>query len=179
MAQPAIALANMAGIPPPNPLGANIAGAQGQGQAGHPQPLAQAPPHQLNVQPAPNPFVRCVKFLACWDCGPVGTIIAAAAFAAGTVISYYTFKLAIWTATKDYIEHCQSDEVASPAYMTTRNKANIMKGKPASDPSVSTSTQPRTGPTPFLQVQHYSKKYPLSSNSRWRSARSNRVYHTQ
>jgi hypothetical protein len=53
-----------------------------------------------------------VRFLACWDCGPVGTLIAASAFAAGTVISYYSLKLAIWTANKDFLEHCQSDEAS-------------------------------------------------------------------
>jgi hypothetical protein len=31
----------------------------------------------------------------------------------GTIISYYTIELAIWMATKDYIEHCQSDQVYS------------------------------------------------------------------
>jgi hypothetical protein len=60
---------------------------------------------------ASNPILRCIKFLASWDCGPIGTIIAAGAFAAGTVLTFYAFKLAIWTATKDYIEHCQSDVV--------------------------------------------------------------------
>ncbi|KAF7913323.1 hypothetical protein EAE99_010713 [Botrytis elliptica] len=57
-----------------------------------------------------NPIVNCVKFLAFWDCVPVGTIAAAVAFIIGTVVSYLTMKLAIWTATKDYIEHCQADE---------------------------------------------------------------------
>ncbi|KAF7930657.1 uncharacterized protein EAE98_005057 [Botrytis deweyae] len=57
-----------------------------------------------------NPIVNCVKFLAFWDCVPVGTIAAAVSFIIGTVVSYLTMKLAIWTATKDYIEHCQADE---------------------------------------------------------------------
>jgi hypothetical protein len=63
--------------------------------------------------PNPNAAVRCVKFLACWDCGPIGTIIAIIVFVVGTILSYYTIELAIWTATKDYIEHCQSDQVSS------------------------------------------------------------------
>ncbi|TGO53783.1 hypothetical protein BCON_0118g00100 [Botryotinia convoluta] len=62
-----------------------------------------------------NPIVKCMKFLGCWDCGAVATIIAAVAFAIGTIVSYFTIKLAIWTATKDYIEHCQADEEAQRA----------------------------------------------------------------
>lgn len=72
---------------------------------------ANTPCLQHIPAPKPGPVVRCVKFLACWECGPIGTIIAAFSFAIGTVISYYTIKLAIWTANKDYIEHCQADEV--------------------------------------------------------------------
>ncbi|TGO42838.1 hypothetical protein BHYA_0005g01040 [Botrytis hyacinthi] len=57
-----------------------------------------------------NLIVNCVKFLACWDCGPIRTIIAIVAIIIGTVVSYFTMKMAIWTATKDYIEHFQAEE---------------------------------------------------------------------
>ncbi|KAM3079639.1 hypothetical protein ACMFMG_006051 [Clarireedia jacksonii] len=72
-------------------------------------------PDNADDKPAPNPntAMRCVKFLACWDCGPIGTIVAFITFVVGTILSYYTIQLAIWTATKDYIEHCQSDQVYS------------------------------------------------------------------
>ncbi|CAD6456336.1 a154ffdb-3294-48b1-bca9-157b7aa95ad0 [Sclerotinia trifoliorum] len=73
------------------------------------------PCSQHTPVPNPNPIVRCVKFLACWDCGPIGATIAILTFAVGTVISYFGIKLAIWTATKDYIEHCQADEEAQRA----------------------------------------------------------------
>ena len=69
----------------------------------------------LLTSPAPrNPLLRCIRFFACWECRPIGTIIAATAFATATVFTYQALKLAIWTATKDYIEHCQSVVVSDP-----------------------------------------------------------------
>ncbi|ESZ93702.1 hypothetical protein SBOR_5887 [Sclerotinia borealis F-4128] len=104
-----------------------------QGQPSPAQPIVRQPmqgcgcilgtpcPHV--PPPNPNPLLRCVKFLACWECGPIGTIIAACTFAIGTVISYYGIKLAIWTATKDYIEHCQADEEAQRATVQCKKAA--------------------------------------------------------
>ncbi|KAF7879192.1 hypothetical protein EAF04_000390 [Stromatinia cepivora] len=77
--------------------------------------LPGIPCSQHTPVPKPSPIVRCVKFLACWDCGPIGATITILTFAVGTVISYFGIKLAIWTATKDYIEHCQADEEAQRA----------------------------------------------------------------
>lgn len=34
-----------------------------------------------------NPIMKCVRFLAFWECGAIGTIITAVAFAIGTFIS--------------------------------------------------------------------------------------------
>ncbi|TGO37506.1 hypothetical protein BHYA_0095g00040 [Botrytis hyacinthi] len=51
---------------------------------------------------------RFVKHLTTWD---KATIIAAVAIVVGTVISYFALKLAIWTATKDYIEYCQGEQL--------------------------------------------------------------------
>ncbi|KAK0120241.1 hypothetical protein ONS95_011647 [Cadophora gregata] len=56
-----------------------------------------------------SPVMRCIKFLACWDCGPVGIVIAIVTFATTTVLAYEVFEVTIWTATKDYILYCQSD----------------------------------------------------------------------
>ncbi|TGO45989.1 hypothetical protein BOTNAR_0622g00030 [Botryotinia narcissicola] len=53
---------------------------------------------------------RFVKHLIAWD---KATIIAAVAIVVGTVISYFALKLAIWTATKDYIEYCQGEQAAT------------------------------------------------------------------
>jgi len=93
------------------------AGNQGNQQAQGQQQCGCAPGRLCQQHAAAlNPIVRCVRFLACWDCGPIGTIIAAGAFAAGTILTFYAFKLAIWTATKDYIEHCQSDVVRVPQW---------------------------------------------------------------
>ncbi|TGO87970.1 hypothetical protein BPOR_0192g00030 [Botrytis porri] len=83
-----------------------------------PIPVRPGPPQVIVYQPAPprgytanpfgqqhapvsniNPIVKGVKFLACWDCGPVGTMVAAVAFAIGNVVLCVTVKLAIWTAT--------------------------------------------------------------------------------
>ncbi|KAF7864152.1 uncharacterized protein EAF02_010120 [Botrytis sinoallii] len=50
---------------------------------------------------------RVVKHLITWD---KATTIAAVAIIVGTVISYFALKLAIWTATKDYIEYCQGEQ---------------------------------------------------------------------
>ncbi|KAF5877784.1 uncharacterized protein Bfra_002151 [Botrytis fragariae] len=110
---------------------ANTSKCTNQGQPSPPQSIGYefAPPCgcTANVccqQHAPvsniNPVVERVKSLACWDCGPVGTIIAAGTFAIGTVGSYFTIKLAIWTATKDYIRHCQADEEAQRATVQCR-----------------------------------------------------------
>ncbi|KAF7955035.1 uncharacterized protein EAE97_000294 [Botrytis byssoidea] len=52
---------------------------------------------------------RFVKHLITWD---KATIIAAVAIVVGTVISHFALKLAIWTATKDYIEYCQGEQCA-------------------------------------------------------------------
>ncbi|CAD6440041.1 aafdbbf5-0fd0-4f8c-8841-a3417d129ed1 [Sclerotinia trifoliorum] len=54
---------------------------------------------------------RFVKHLTTWD---KGTIIAVVAIVVSTIISYFALKLAIWTATKDYIEYCQVEEEAAP-----------------------------------------------------------------
>ncbi|TGO18233.1 hypothetical protein BTUL_0011g00390 [Botrytis tulipae] len=116
----------------PNNLGQQSV--QIQGQPSPPQSIIyqSAPPcgRTANVfcqQYAPvsntNPIVKFVKFLASGDCGPLGTIIAAVAFIIGTVVSYFTIKLAIWTATKDYIEHCQADEEAQRATVQCRKAA--------------------------------------------------------
>jgi len=56
-------------------------------------------------------FSRPLKFLARGDCGPVSATIGIVGFVTTTVLAYYGLKLAIWTATKDYIEHCQADLV--------------------------------------------------------------------
>ncbi|THV47938.1 hypothetical protein BGAL_0278g00040 [Botrytis galanthina] len=93
-----------------------------------------------------NPIVECVRFLACWDCGPVGNIIAAVAFVIGTFISYFTMKPAIWTATKDYIEHCQADEEAQRATVQCRKAAGQ-----ALPLLLGSSTTPQTIP---LFVEH-------------------------
>lgn len=62
-------------------------------------------------QGQPHVIAQGLKFLACWDCGPVGATIGIVGFVATTVLAYYALKLAIWTATKDYIEYCQADLV--------------------------------------------------------------------
>ncbi|KAN0102632.1 hypothetical protein V8E51_010945 [Hyaloscypha variabilis] len=56
-----------------------------------------------------GPFLRSWKFLVRWDCGPVGATIGIVGFVSTTLLACYGLKLAIWTATKDYIEHCQAD----------------------------------------------------------------------
>jgi len=56
-------------------------------------------------------FSRASKFLVRWDCGPVGATIGIVGFVSTTMLAYYGLKLAIWTATKDYIEHCQAELV--------------------------------------------------------------------
>ncbi|KAF7881949.1 uncharacterized protein EAF02_006637 [Botrytis sinoallii] len=117
--------------------GPNNLGQQSVQIQGHPSPPQSivyqfAPPcgcttnvfcHQHAPVSNTNPIVNCVKFLVFWDCGTVGTIIAAVAFVIGTVVSYLTMKLAIWTATKDYIEHCQADEEAQLATAQCRKAA--------------------------------------------------------
>ncbi|APA10598.1 predicted protein [Sclerotinia sclerotiorum 1980 UF-70] len=106
---------------------------QAQGQPLHAQPIVSQVvqcgclPGNLCSQhtpvPSPNPIVRCMKFLVCWDCGPLGATIAIIAFAVGTIISYFGIKLAIWTATEDYIEHCQADEEAQRATLQCKKAA--------------------------------------------------------
>jgi hypothetical protein len=91
----------------PNAAIGNQGNQQTQGQ----QQCGCSPGHPCPQHAVTSPLVRCIKFLACWDCGPIGIIIGAVAFAAGTVLAYYALQVAIWTATKDYIEHCQSDVV--------------------------------------------------------------------
>lgn len=63
--------------------------------------------HQISVQR----ITKSLKLLACWGCGPIGVIIGTLSFVATIVFGYYALKLANWTATKDYIEHCQADLV--------------------------------------------------------------------
>jgi hypothetical protein len=55
-------------------------------------------------------------------------MIATITFVVGTIISYYAIKLAIWTATKDYIEYCQSDQVHS-RYKSPRLNYELMHHK--------------------------------------------------
>ncbi|PVH75348.1 hypothetical protein DL98DRAFT_575069 [Cadophora sp. DSE1049] len=91
------------------------------------QATVAAPPQGQPAQTARaslNPVLRCIKVLACWDCGPVGIFIAIAAFITGTVVTYEAFELAIWTATKDYIVYCQSDVAKARADTECHNAAN-------------------------------------------------------
>ncbi|KAH6714174.1 hypothetical protein BKA61DRAFT_607322 [Leptodontidium sp. MPI-SDFR-AT-0119] len=101
MAQPPVQMVNMQ--PRPTAPSQPPIVAPTQGQAAQQQP--QAPKNSL---------LQCIRFFACWECRPIGTIIAATAFATATVFTYQALKLAIWTATKDYIEHCQSVVVSDP-----------------------------------------------------------------
>ncbi|KAF7864538.1 hypothetical protein EAF04_006670 [Stromatinia cepivora] len=63
---------------------------------------------------------RFVRHLTTWD---RGTIIAVVAIVVSTIISYFALKLAIWTATKDYIEYCQGDELTQEASVQCRKAA--------------------------------------------------------
>ncbi|KAF7957871.1 hypothetical protein EAE96_003439 [Botrytis aclada] len=67
-----------------------------------------------------SPLKRLVKHLITWD---KATIIAAVAILVGTVISYFGLKLAIWTATKDYIEYCQGEQSMHEASVQCRKAA--------------------------------------------------------
>ncbi|KAE8442695.1 hypothetical protein EG329_002940 [Mollisiaceae sp. DMI_Dod_QoI] len=73
------------------------------------RPDGQTNQDQGKTQGKTHVLARALKFLACWDCGPVGATIGIVGFATATLLAYYGLKLAIWTATKDYIEHCQAD----------------------------------------------------------------------
>ncbi|KAG4431047.1 hypothetical protein IFR05_013467 [Cadophora sp. M221] len=120
MAQPSVQMVNMQ----PRPTALNPAPNQApnvapsQSQAAHQQP--QAPK---------SPLLRYIRFFACWECGPIGTIIAVTAFATATVFTYQALKLAIWTATKDYIEHCQSD-VLENGYQPPYRETNLADSRP-------------------------------------------------
>ncbi|PQE15287.1 hypothetical protein CJF31_00010641 [Rutstroemia sp. NJR-2017a BVV2] len=123
MAQPPGAIAmsilgNSSGVQAPPQHVANPPGSQ---NAMPSSPGVPCPIHKTS--PNPNAAIRCVDFFACWDCGPIGTIIATITFVVGTIISYYTIKLAIWTATKDYIEYCQSGQEAQRATMQCQEVA--------------------------------------------------------
>ncbi|KAJ8068782.1 hypothetical protein OCU04_002478 [Sclerotinia nivalis] len=61
-----------------------------------------------------------VKHLTTWD---KGTIIAVVTIIVSTIISYFALKLAIWTATKDYIEYCQGEEPIQEASVQCRKAA--------------------------------------------------------
>ncbi|KAF7899451.1 hypothetical protein EAF00_003787 [Botryotinia globosa] len=116
----------------PNNLGQQSV--QIQGQPSPPQLIAyqSAPPcgytanvfcQQHALVSNTNPIVKCVKFLASWDCGPLGTFLAAVAFIIGIVVSCFTLKLATWPATKDYIKRFQTDEEAQRATVQCRKAA--------------------------------------------------------
>lgn len=63
---------------------------------------------------------RFVKNFTTWD---KGTIIAGVAIVVSTIISYFALKLAIWTATKDYIEYCQGEEPIQETSVQCRKAA--------------------------------------------------------
>jgi hypothetical protein len=89
-----------------------------------------------------------LKFLARGDCGPVSATIGIVGFVTTTVLAYYGLKLAIWTATKDYIEHCQADLVrlsisASKIELTGRNvehRSCVGGMQECSSPTATTTT---------------------------------------
>ncbi|KAH7346251.1 hypothetical protein BKA65DRAFT_273471 [Rhexocercosporidium sp. MPI-PUGE-AT-0058] len=101
--------------------------------------------HTLNIltSSAPkapkHPLLRYIRFFACWECGPIGTIVAAAAFATGTIFTYQALRIAIWTATKDYIEHCQAVVDSSRATAKCIQAASQELGPPPFYREVTTS----------------------------------------
>lgn len=98
---------------------------------------------------------RFVKHLTTWD---KATIIAAVAIVVGTVISYFALKLAIWTATKDYIEYCQGEQVCfSQTRWTSRCYCRLLtwnrvKANSRSKCAMSKGGHPRGTSTSLLPI---------------------------
>ncbi|QSZ35204.1 hypothetical protein DSL72_008071 [Monilinia vaccinii-corymbosi] len=81
-------------------------------------------PCQQHV-PTPNlhPIVKAARFLACWGYRPIRVIFAFVASVITVIFTINAFKLAVWTATKDYIEYCQAEVETQQANAQCRKAA--------------------------------------------------------